>query len=188
MGIGAGRTEEPGGERTQGAGKLPFSQEVAACRHSRGRQLGHYPCQKQVGRLTDHRQSLSIVMDSRIPPARGWLSSRPPTTEPDLKPATEGPASETSTLSIEATSFNDTRIPDVAGGTAGVGTMLLSFGIITVIGLAVAMGCVHWAPGNQRGCLQPEEPERVLRIHGVLSWAMRATEELGRNGAPGGES
>ncbi|XP_022354132.1 uncharacterized protein C3orf18 homolog isoform X2 [Enhydra lutris kenyoni] len=59
-------------------------------------------------------------MDSRIPPAGGWLSSRPPTSEPDLEPATEGPASETTTLSTEATSFNDTRIPDVAGGTAGV--------------------------------------------------------------------
>ncbi|XP_004399347.1 PREDICTED: uncharacterized protein C3orf18 homolog isoform X2 [Odobenus rosmarus divergens] len=59
-------------------------------------------------------------MDSRILPARGWLSSRPPTSEPDLEPATEGPASETTTLSTEATSFNDTRIPDVAGGTAGV--------------------------------------------------------------------
>lgn len=78
-------------------------------------------------------------MDSRIPPAGGWLSSRPPTSEPDLEPATEGPASETTTLSTEATSFNDTRIPDVAAGTAGVGTMLLSFGIITVIGLAVAV-------------------------------------------------
>nr|XP_031542363.1 uncharacterized protein C3orf18 homolog isoform X3 [Vicugna pacos] len=82
---------------------------------------------------------LSVSMDSRIPSARGWFSSRPPTSEPDLEPATDGPASETTTLSPEATSFNDTRIPDVTGGTAGVGTMLLSFGIITVIGLAVAM-------------------------------------------------
>ncbi|XP_044772958.1 uncharacterized protein C3orf18 homolog isoform X2 [Neomonachus schauinslandi] len=59
-------------------------------------------------------------MDSRILPARGWLSSRPPTSEPDLEPATEGPASETTTLSTEATNFNDTRIPDVTGSTAGV--------------------------------------------------------------------
>ncbi|XP_061051381.1 uncharacterized protein C3orf18 homolog isoform X1 [Eubalaena glacialis] len=78
-------------------------------------------------------------MDSRIPSARSWVSSHPPISEPDLEPATDGPASETTTLSPEATSFNNTRIPDVAGGTAGVGTMLLSFGIITVIGLAVAM-------------------------------------------------
>ncbi|XP_004451843.1 uncharacterized protein C3orf18 homolog isoform X2 [Dasypus novemcinctus] len=77
-------------------------------------------------------------MDSRIPSARGWFSSHLPTAEPDLELATDGPAPETTTLSPEATSFNGTRIPDVAGGTAGVGTMLLSFGIITVIGLAVA--------------------------------------------------
>ncbi|XP_066100684.1 uncharacterized protein C3orf18 homolog isoform X2 [Saccopteryx bilineata] len=78
-------------------------------------------------------------MNSRILSARGWFSTRPPTSEPDLEPATDGAASETSTLSPEATSFNDTRMPDVGSGTAGVGTMLLSFGIITVIGLAVAM-------------------------------------------------
>ncbi|XP_032017342.1 uncharacterized protein C3orf18 homolog isoform X1 [Hylobates moloch] len=78
-------------------------------------------------------------MNSRTSSARGWFSSRPPTSESDLEPATDGPASETTTLSPEATTFNDTRIPDAPGGTAGVGTMLLSFGIITVIGLAVAM-------------------------------------------------
>ncbi|XP_032448017.1 uncharacterized protein C3orf18 homolog isoform X2 [Lynx canadensis] len=89
-------------------------------------------------------------MNSRIPSARGWFSSRPPTSEPDLEPATDGPASETTTLSTEAASFNDTRIPDVAGGTAGVGTMLLSFGIITVIGLAVAM--VLYIRKKKRGC------------------------------------
>ncbi|XP_027789684.2 uncharacterized protein C3orf18 homolog isoform X1 [Marmota flaviventris] len=92
-----------------------------------------------MGRLTDHRQSLNISMNSRILSARGWLNSHPPTTEPDLELATDGPTSETTTLSPEATSFNDTRIPDVADGTAGVGTILLSFGIITVIGLTVAM-------------------------------------------------
>ncbi|XP_007527353.1 uncharacterized protein C3orf18 homolog [Erinaceus europaeus] len=78
-------------------------------------------------------------MNSRMPSVRGWLSSRPPTSEPDLEPATDGPASETTTLNPETTSFNGTRIPDVTSGTTGVGTMLLSFGIITVIGLAVAM-------------------------------------------------
>ncbi|XP_006909202.1 uncharacterized protein C3orf18 homolog isoform X2 [Pteropus alecto] len=92
-----------------------------------------------MGRLTDHKQSPSVSMNSRIPSARGWVSSCPPTSEPNLESATDGPASETTTLSPEATSFNDTRIPDMGGGTAGVGTMLLSFGIITVIGLAVAM-------------------------------------------------
>ncbi|XP_008258927.1 uncharacterized protein C3orf18 homolog isoform X3 [Oryctolagus cuniculus] len=72
-------------------------------------------------------------MNSRIPSARVWLSSRPPTSEPGLAPASGGPASETTTLSPEATSFNDTRVPDVANGAAGVGTMLLSFGVITVL-------------------------------------------------------
>ncbi|KAK2501965.1 LOW QUALITY PROTEIN: hypothetical protein MC885_020428 [Smutsia gigantea] len=78
-------------------------------------------------------------MNPRILSARGWFSSRPPTSEPDLEPATGGPASETTTLSPEATSFNDTGIPDAAGGVASVGTVLLSLGIVTVISLAVAM-------------------------------------------------
>ncbi|XP_048190575.1 uncharacterized protein C3orf18 homolog [Perognathus longimembris pacificus] len=78
-------------------------------------------------------------MNSRMPTARDWLNSQPPTTESDLEPATNAPTSKTGTLSPEATSFNDTRIHDVPGGTSGVGTVLLSFGIITVIGLAVAM-------------------------------------------------
>ncbi|KAM5313770.1 uncharacterized protein C3orf18 homolog isoform 2-T2 [Glossophaga mutica] len=72
-------------------------------------------------------------MSSRILSARGWFTTRPSTSEPNLEPATDGPASATSTLSPEATSFNGTRMPDVGSGTAGVGTMLLSFGIITVL-------------------------------------------------------
>ncbi|XP_036733478.2 uncharacterized protein C3orf18 homolog [Manis pentadactyla] len=78
-------------------------------------------------------------MNPRILSARDWFSSRPPTSEPDLEPATGGPASETTTLSPEATSFNDTGIPDASGGVAGVGAVLLSLGVITVISLAVAM-------------------------------------------------
>ncbi|KFQ33985.1 Uncharacterized protein C3orf18, partial [Merops nubicus] len=46
---------------------------------------------------------------------------------------------ETATISPETTSFNSTKIPDVASTGPGISTMLLSFGIITVIGLAVAM-------------------------------------------------
>ncbi|KFO57952.1 Uncharacterized protein C3orf18, partial [Corvus brachyrhynchos] len=46
---------------------------------------------------------------------------------------------ETATVSPETTSFNSTKIPDVASTGPGMSTMLLSFGIITVIGLAVAM-------------------------------------------------
>ncbi|KAM5292608.1 uncharacterized protein C3orf18 homolog isoform 2-T2 [Ctenodactylus gundi] len=59
-------------------------------------------------------------MNSRIPSTQGWFGSHPTTTEPDLEPTTDGPTSETTSLSPEATSFNDTRIPDAAGGTAGV--------------------------------------------------------------------
>ncbi|EQB77033.1 hypothetical protein CB1_000145017 [Camelus ferus] len=106
-------------------------------------------------------------MDSRIPSARGWFSSRPPTSEPDLEPATDGPASETTTLSPEATSFNDTRIPDVTGGTAGVGTMLLSFGIITVIGLAVAMEL--WTPQG-RGLGIPTAPTNDNSVAHGPTW------------------
>ncbi|XP_006892923.1 PREDICTED: uncharacterized protein C3orf18 homolog isoform X2 [Elephantulus edwardii] len=59
-------------------------------------------------------------MNSRILSSRGWFSSRPPTSEHDLEPATDGPTSVTTTLNPEATSFNGTRIPDTVGGTAGV--------------------------------------------------------------------
>lgn len=76
-------------------------------------------------------------MNARLLAARDWLGTRPPTSEPSLEPATDGPAPQPTALSPEATSFNATRMPGVGG--AGVGTMLLSFGIITVIGLAVAM-------------------------------------------------
>ncbi|XP_036984530.2 uncharacterized protein C3orf18 homolog isoform X2 [Artibeus jamaicensis] len=52
-------------------------------------------------------------MNSRILSARGWLSTRPSTSEPNLEPATDGTASATTTLSPEATSFNGTRMTDV---------------------------------------------------------------------------
>ncbi|XP_032996512.1 uncharacterized protein C3orf18 homolog [Lacerta agilis] len=65
--------------------------------------------------------------------------SGPPTSEPDHGMTVDGAGSETATLTPETSSFNSTKIPDVAGNGSGMGTMLLSFGIITVIGLAVAM-------------------------------------------------
>ncbi|XP_038264040.1 uncharacterized protein C3orf18 homolog [Dermochelys coriacea] len=46
---------------------------------------------------------------------------------------------ETATINPETTSFNSTKIPDVVSSGPGLSTMLLSFGIITMIGLAVAM-------------------------------------------------
>ncbi|XP_028908298.1 uncharacterized protein C3orf18 homolog [Ornithorhynchus anatinus] len=59
--------------------------------------------------------------------------------ESDLKTIPDRGTPETVTITPETTSFNSTKIPDVAGSGPGMGTMLLSFGIITVIGLAVAM-------------------------------------------------
>ncbi|XP_034852984.1 uncharacterized protein C3orf18 homolog isoform X2 [Mirounga leonina] len=117
-------------------------------------------------------------MDSRILPARGWLSSRPPTSEPDLEPATEGPASETTTLSTEATNFNDTRIPDVTGSTAGVGTMLLSFGIITVIGLAVAMVLYIRKKKSFDPTEEQDELEQELLEHGRDAASMQAAASV----------
>nr|KAF6334879.1 hypothetical protein mPipKuh1_001827 [Pipistrellus kuhlii] len=58
-------------------------------------------------------------MNARLLGARDWLSTRPPTSEPSLEPATDGPAPQPTALSPEATSFNDTRMPGV-GGAAGV--------------------------------------------------------------------
>ncbi|XP_074862112.1 uncharacterized protein C3orf18 homolog [Carettochelys insculpta] len=46
---------------------------------------------------------------------------------------------ETATISPDTTSFNSTKMPDVVSSRPGMGTMLLTFGILTVIGLAVAM-------------------------------------------------
>lgn len=112
-------------------------------------------------------------MNSRLLSARDWLSTRPPTSEPNLEPATDGPASEPTTLGPEATSFNDTRVPGVGSGAAGVGTMLLSFGIITVIGLAVAMvragrlGCpvtFRWRRGQVRIIENPMEDSCLFTI------------------------
>ncbi|KAG8523934.1 putative protein C3orf18, partial [Galemys pyrenaicus] len=112
--------------------------------HGQGPQPGMLLMPEVSGRFTGHGQSLSqgplnVSMNPKIRSARDWFSSQPPTPPPDLEPTADGPASDTTTtLSPETASFNDTRIPDVAGGTAGVGTVLLSFGIVTVIGLAVA--------------------------------------------------
>ncbi|XP_072845914.1 uncharacterized protein C3orf18 homolog isoform X2 [Pogona vitticeps] len=59
--------------------------------------------------------------------------------DPDHGAHVDGTGSEMATMAPETSSFNSTKIPDVASNTPGMGTMLLSFGIITVIGLAVAM-------------------------------------------------
>ncbi|KAM9533651.1 uncharacterized protein C3orf18 homolog [Guaruba guarouba] len=61
------------------------------------------------------------------------------TARPDPGTTLDVTVPETATVSPETTSFNSTKIPDVASTGPGLSTMLLSFGIITVIGLAVAM-------------------------------------------------
>lgn len=61
------------------------------------------------------------------------------TAKPDPGTTLDVTVPETATVSPETTSFNSTKIPDVASSGPGMSTMLLSFGIITVIGLAVAM-------------------------------------------------
>ncbi|KAK6473866.1 hypothetical protein HHUSO_G25976 [Huso huso] len=50
------------------------------------------------------------------------------------------------TLATNETSFNSTKLPEVAGSSSGMGMVLLPFGIITVIGLAVAMVSHHSVP------------------------------------------
>ncbi|XP_029455394.1 uncharacterized protein C3orf18 homolog [Rhinatrema bivittatum] len=60
------------------------------------------------------------------------------TAEPDRGTEMDRAGPATSTITTQ-TPFNSTKIPDPVGTGPGMGTMLLSFGIITVIGLAVAM-------------------------------------------------
>lgn len=63
----------------------------------------------------------------------------PSTAKPEPGTALDVTVPQTATISPETTSFNSTKIPDMASTGPGMSTMLLSFGIITVIGLAVAM-------------------------------------------------
>lgn len=68
-----------------------------------------------------------------------YHSTTTTTTKPDPGTALDVTVPETATVSPETTSFNSTKIPDVASTGPSMSTMLLSFGIITVIGLAVAV-------------------------------------------------
>lgn len=68
-----------------------------------------------------------------------YHSTTTTTAKPDPGTTLDATVPETATISPETTSFNSTKIPDVSSTGPGVSTMLLSFGIITVIGLAVAM-------------------------------------------------
>ncbi|KAK2534541.1 hypothetical protein Q9966_007191 [Columba livia] len=68
-----------------------------------------------------------------------YHSTTSPMAKSDLGTTLDVTVPETATVSPETTSFNSTKIPDVASTGPSMSTMLLSFGIITVIGLAVAM-------------------------------------------------
>uniref|UniRef100_A0A8C3SZU3 Chromosome 3 open reading frame 18 n=1 Tax=Chelydra serpentina TaxID=8475 RepID=A0A8C3SZU3_CHESE len=61
------------------------------------------------------------------------------TSAPDLGSSMDRALPETATVSPETSSFNSTKIPDVVSSGPGLSTMLLSFGIITMIGLAVVL-------------------------------------------------
>uniref|UniRef100_A0A8C9LCP5 Chromosome 3 open reading frame 18 n=1 Tax=Pavo cristatus TaxID=9049 RepID=A0A8C9LCP5_PAVCR len=78
-------------------------------------------------------------MSSSSPSARDLYHSSTTTAKPDAGTTLDATVPETATMSPETTSFNSTKIPDVASSGPGMSAMLLSFGIITVIGLAVAM-------------------------------------------------
>lgn len=80
--------------------------------------------------------------------------STPTTAKPDPGTALDVTVPQTATISPETTSFNSTKIPDVASTGPGMSTMLLSFGIITVIGLAVAV-----APGG----VFPKAPKKTWK-------------------------
>uniref|UniRef100_A0A8C6ZR47 Uncharacterized protein n=1 Tax=Nothoprocta perdicaria TaxID=30464 RepID=A0A8C6ZR47_NOTPE len=73
-------------------------------------------------------------MQARAAKRPGWALTRP---DPGTAPHVTVP--ERAPLSPQTTSFNSTKMPEVASSGAGLSTMLLSFGILTVIGLAVAM-------------------------------------------------
>ncbi|XP_068013943.1 uncharacterized protein C3orf18 homolog isoform X2 [Melanerpes formicivorus] len=78
-------------------------------------------------------------MNYSSPSVHDLYHSTTATAKPDPGTTPDVTVPETATISPETTSFNSTKIPDVASTGPGMSTMLLSFGIITVIGLAVAM-------------------------------------------------
>ncbi|KAL2299726.1 hypothetical protein Nmel_012571 [Mimus melanotis] len=78
-------------------------------------------------------------MSSSSPSVHDLNHSTPTMAKPEPGTALDVTVPQTLTISPETTSFNSTKIPDMASTGPGMSTMLLSFGIITVIGLAVAM-------------------------------------------------
>ncbi|KAM9133898.1 uncharacterized protein C3orf18 homolog [Pangshura tecta] len=78
-------------------------------------------------------------MSYSTPSVHDLYRSTTTTSEPDPGSTMDRALPETATVSPETTSFNSTKIPDVVSSEPGLSTMLLSFGIITMIGFAVAM-------------------------------------------------
>ncbi|XP_025910797.1 uncharacterized protein C3orf18 homolog isoform X1 [Apteryx rowi] len=78
-------------------------------------------------------------MSNSSPSIHDLYHSTTAAAKPDPGTTLDVTVPETATINHETTSFNSTKIPDVASSGPGMSTMLLSFGIITVIGLAVAM-------------------------------------------------
>lgn len=81
----------------------------------------------------------AVRMNYSSPSVHDLYDSTTATAKTDPGTTLDVTVPETATISPETTSFNSTKIPDVASTGPGLSTMLLSFGIITVIGLAVAM-------------------------------------------------
>ncbi|XP_040974687.1 uncharacterized protein C3orf18 homolog isoform X8 [Aquila chrysaetos chrysaetos] len=93
-------------------------------------------------------------MSYSSPSVHDLYHSTTTTAKPDPGTTLDVTVPETATISPETTSFNSTKIPDVANTGPGMSTMLLSFGIITVIGLAVAMA---------QGGVFPKAPRRTWK-------------------------
>ncbi|XP_025910807.1 uncharacterized protein C3orf18 homolog isoform X2 [Apteryx mantelli] len=93
-------------------------------------------------------------MSNSSPSIHDLYHSTTAAAKPDPGTTLDVTVPETATINHETTSFNSTKIPDVASSGPGMSTMLLSFGIITVIGLAVAMA---------QGGVFPKAPKRTWK-------------------------
>uniref|UniRef100_A0A2H6N5K7 Uncharacterized protein n=1 Tax=Micrurus carvalhoi TaxID=3147026 RepID=A0A2H6N5K7_9SAUR len=78
-------------------------------------------------------------MNYRTPTVSNLYLSGTTRSETDHETTVDETGSETVAMTPEPSSFISTKIPDVVSNGPVMETMLLSFGIITVIGLAVAV-------------------------------------------------
>ncbi|XP_025897307.1 uncharacterized protein C3orf18 homolog isoform X1 [Nothoprocta perdicaria] len=117
-----------------------LSSAVAATKVSSGEQRALGERSRAANRMPRSSSSLQDLYHSSTVTARPDPGTAPHVTVPERAP-----------LSPQTTSFNSTKMPEVASSGAGLSTMLLSFGILTVIGLAVAMA---------QGGVFPKAPKR----------------------------